>query len=253
MPYTKSAPKITRVSRPGDHTEDMIEHNSFGTIEVARVRCGGNGQELFESELNHHTFLSIKISKAKAYRNLHRTWIHSSLREDIIAEFMVSEAQWASLVSSVGIANATPITFSQYRDGDLFFCDGIEKSESLKDTHVREVKEALADHSARAKELCRKIETLMNAGKAGKGQLSELLSEAQRFMHLASNMGFAQESMEEAMEKTVAAGKAEVEAFAMGTVHKLGLQKIAELQAPTVIEDRPPLIEHNDNADSDGS
>jgi 1,2-phenylacetyl-CoA epoxidase catalytic subunit len=69
-----------------------------------------------------------------------------------------------------------------------------------------------------------------------KQELSNLIYKIQ--MELQSNMKFASDMFQETVEKTVSAGKQEIEAFWRSIVEQLGVQKLAEGSNP------PQLLEN---------
>lgn len=94
----------------GDET-----HPAFGMVTVNRTTSSG-GVSLFDSEITHQHFVSLRISTATRKRDLSRDWIHP--RNPII-EIAMSETQWGALVSSVG-SSGVPVTLDWTREeGDL--------------------------------------------------------------------------------------------------------------------------------------
>jgi hypothetical protein len=70
-----------------------------------------------------------------------------------------------------------------------------------------------------------------------KSELKNLLSTIQ--LELLSNMKFASDMFQETVEKTVSAGKQEIEAFWRGIVEQLGVSKLSEgARPPELLGDR---------------
>ena len=78
-------------------TYQRINHPSFAEIQVSRI----NGHKvLYSSDFNSHNYIALRIHKSEMIRDLSHDWHHE--REQYI-EVAMSEAQWATLVSSCPI------------------------------------------------------------------------------------------------------------------------------------------------------
>ena len=104
--------------------------------------------------------------------DLNRDWIHSDRQ---VASFHMSEAQWASFISSQG-GGGTPITFESrpIDSAELQLCPGIESIETMRETFHRELNEKCQHYMAQAIELAEALSLAAADGKAGKGRLVEL-------------------------------------------------------------------------------
>ena len=92
----------------GDET-----HPAFGLIGTSRgsvITNGRGGATLFDSDIQHQHIVTIRINTAVRKRDLHHDWIHA---EDQIVEVQLSEAQWASFVSSMNIGDGVPCTITR--------------------------------------------------------------------------------------------------------------------------------------------
>lgn len=196
-------------------------HPAFGEISV--MKSAGAGMELFGSSLNHKSVVTVRVSTAHLDRHLNRDWIFSN---DQILSFHMSEAQWATFVSSQGGAG-TPITFEvRPEDGaPLQACPGIESAESMRDTFHREIQTKCEQYMEQARQLTEALTAAAGSGKAGKGQLEELRKMAETLsVGLPSTMSFIQKQGEAAMEKVVAAGMIEIESFVSDLAKRTGLE-----------------------------
>lgn len=234
MAYTKQAPEVTNESRHGSDSQ-TFNHPAFGKITVTKP-CGG-GMELFGSALKHRSYVCVKIETAYLNRSLNTDWIHG---DKTVLEIMLSESQWSHFVSSQGDGTGTPVTF-RYRPEEgyrLMDVPGIESIETMKQTFRREVEEDCRKALAQANDLVAELRGLVEAGKANKGQLSSALGKLEQFTtNLPSHISFVQEQFAESMEKTVEAGKVEMESFVNNLAHTTGLEVLRQ-RSVTMIEDK---------------
>jgi hypothetical protein len=229
MAYRTVKPIVTKES-DGPMSGEYYNHPAFGVVEVTRSQIGGGGIELFNSALRHNTCINIRVFNAQLHRNLHHDRVTRANR-DTICEFSLSEAQWAHLVASQGISEGTPVTF-KYKPAEgyqLSDVPGIQSEEKMKETFTREIREKAAKDIKEAKDITADLGKLIEEGKLGKTQLREILGRLQVFSgNFSSNMAFTQEQFAEAMEKTIEAGKSEIEAHVTNTAMRLGIQELRE-------------------------
>lgn len=224
MTYKTQKPTVTKTHEGTVHEKETLSHPAFGKITLSRVSCRGRGQALFGSALGHSHYIAIQVRTAKLDRHLNHDWIHAGKH---VTEFYMSEAQWAQFVSSVGMGEGTPITFRDRPDDGYtpMHCPGIEPVETMKETFEREIEETAKKYVQEAKDLVKELEALVAAGKAGKGQLTEI---KKKLEHIATGipntMGFIQSQFAESMEKTVEAGKAEIEGFVGAMATRTGIE-----------------------------
>jgi hypothetical protein len=232
MSYHKQQPTVETLTGPMEG--QRYRHPAFGEISVTKGQ--GQGMELFGSSLNHRSAITVTISTAHLDRHLNRDWIHSDRQ---VASFHMSEAQWASLISSQG-GGGTPITFESrpIDSAELQLCPGIESIETMRETFHRELKEKCEHYMAQAIELAEALSLAAADGKAGKGRLVELQKMASELaIGLPNTISFIQKQTETAMENTVAAGKIEIESFVTDLATRTGFEALRE-QPVTLIDDR---------------
>lgn len=230
--YEKQKPTVEPLESP--RNGERHTHPAFGVISVSKGTASHGGAVLFGSDLNHRSVLTVSVSTASLDRHLNRDWVHS---EREVVQFHMSEAQWASFVSSQG-GLGIPITFAHrpVDDAPLQFIPQIEKPETLIETFEREIREKCEGYIAAAAELAERLQQCSEEGKMSKATMKELLGLATKLsVGMPNSMGFVQKQMREAMEKNVTAGKIEIEAFVDDLAKRKGLEALRE-QAPTLIE-----------------
>src|ERR1044072_9591215 len=90
------------------------QHPAWGMIGASRVSHSPPGAVLFDSDIRHQHSVVIRIGKATRRRDLHRDWLY---RKREFIEVEMSEAQWASFVSSMNSGDGVACTL-RYRDGE---------------------------------------------------------------------------------------------------------------------------------------
>lgn len=230
---SSQAPKVEK--KNGINSPERITHPSFGHISVSKVAT--NQKRLFGSPLHHNKVINVTLSDAYMDRNLNKDWIHSDRQ---ILSFYLSEAQWAALISSQG-GGGIPITFESKPSDDfnLVPCPEIEQIETMRQTHEREVKEQCEAYMADARALLDAITCAVSDGKAGKGKLEELRKMAEVLaVGLPNTMSFIQKQSEHAMEKTVEAGKIEIESFVNDLAARTGFEALREKSVGLIEQER---------------
>lgn len=95
------------VTDKGD--EEIITHPAFAQISASRV---SGGTYLYGSDFQHHNYvtISIKLSESHQRKGSGRDWAFG--REEIL-EVALSEAQWATFVSTMNVGDGVQCTLSR--------------------------------------------------------------------------------------------------------------------------------------------
>ena len=169
----------------------------------------------------HNATLSIRIHASECGRSLNHDW-HFAKEQYIEVE--LSEAQWATFVSSVGVGAGVPCTLRQ-RIGQRvpYLPDPTPRTEQFSG----ELSERLANILKRCDDLI--------AGAKTKAQQSELQMLKQE---LQKNLPFVAGSFDSHMEKTVEAAKSEVHGYMTGAIQRAGLDALGST-LPLQLAHRP--------------
>lgn len=227
-------PNVTVNGKPFDG--HRFTHPAFGKITVTKPQ-GGN-LELFGSDLKHNHYISVLIEDAHLDRHLNRDWIHG---DNTIVEFCMSEAQWASFVSSVGISEGTPITFDVRPEigTRIMRCPAILSHETTRETFDREIRETTQEYVTRAKKLVADLAAAVKEGKANKGTLQALHQEAESLANrLPDTVSFVNKQFTERMEGAVSSAKAEIENFAATIAMRTGIA-VQQERVAALIDTKP--------------
>lgn len=195
------------VDEHGDET-----HPAFGLIGVSRLQVGGvgGGAVLFDSEIRHGHTIRVRIYSAVRSRDLHRDRVHTQGRMPIV-EVELSEAQFASFVSSGGVGDGVPCTI-RARDGrdvpDIPYAPRMQHS-------LGEVRGAAEEAIAAVREAFEAYDAKRNA--ENRRRLKYAIA------NLPANMEFAAKSLVEHAENTTEKMRADVEAMVTAAAQQLGI------------------------------
>lgn len=227
-----SKPKITsptiteETHRGGNSTHQRIDHPAFAQIQVSRI----NGHKvLYNSDFNSHNYIALRIHKSEMIRDLSHDWHHE--REQYI-EVSMSEAQWATLVSSLN-STAIPCTLT-YLMGECI--DRLPEPTN----RINQFGSELSKHLGKAVEQLSEIrKTISSLGlsKVKTENLLSMLSSAQA--NIMSNTQFVEKSFNEHMENQVEKAKCEANTYLYHVVQRAGLDALTlGIEAPKPVENK---------------
>lgn len=188
-------------------------HPAFGQIRGSRVQ---GTRTLYGSDFVHHHFVTIEISRSQLNRGLS----HDSYfaREELI-EVHLSEAQWATFVSSLNVGGGVPCTLDRVM------------GESMPEIPIRrqvdvveeELKETLAAANKAIDDTYKAMESEIGQSLSGVKR-AKLLEHVHRLRRLLDDhLPFMAKSFRKNMETTVERAKVEVNAYAENLVVRSGL------------------------------
>lgn len=190
----------------GEHGYEA--HPAWVLIGANRVT---GGAILFDSDVRHQHYVIVKLSRAERKRDLHHDWIHP--REEIF-EVAMSEAQWASFVSSMNSGSGTPATLTWDKTQDDPQVPGVPYEPRLA--------ESLAEVHGASEEAMVEVREAFEAYKAHK-TVGNLRTLEARIANLPANLEFAARSLSGHAENVVQRAKADIEAFVVAKAQQLGL------------------------------
>lgn len=209
---------------------ERSKHPSFGMVGFSRASVGGSRRErLFGSSLaKHYNVIMLRVHQAFEEHHLSQDWRHAQGAP--LIEVEMSEAQFASLLTTMNMGDGVPCTIRYVAPG------GSGKVESAPDADV-EVDKVRKGFEQNIKELVEDFETLkgrakeiLGTAKSSKAERDEILKLIERAAQdLSSNFGFVIEQFNEATEKVITQAKAEVDAFVTNAAKVAGLDRLKEL------------------------
>jgi hypothetical protein len=192
-------------------------HPAFGRIHASRVSYGGGGHGgavLFDSDLIHHHTVRVTIERATRNRDLSHDYIHGGKE---LIEVEMSEAQWASFVSSMN-TSGVPCTLL-HTSGDRF--PGLEYHPRMAES-MAEVHGSAAKVFAEAKAAMDAYDAL--DPKAPAKQRREALNHLRSTLRNSEpNVAFVARSLTEHVENVVQRARADIEAMVSTEAQRLGL------------------------------
>lgn len=213
MPREIEEPVTTK--EDGPCSEYVTRHPAYGQISASRVSGYG---VLYDSEFKHQHYVTITIRRSEQHRSLSRDWHFG--REELI-EVALSEAQWASFVSSMNVGMGVPCTIQHVQRKQI---PGLPDPVSKREQFLKEAEKTQEDGVNRLEAVARTISDL----KISQKQKDELIKSINM---AASSFGrstdFVLSQFAEHMEATVEKAKIEVNAYATNVVQRMGLEALA--------------------------
>ena len=195
------------------HKDHKENHPAYGSIQVSRV----SGQAtLFDSEFQHQHYICLRISSAEVLRGLSNNWIHQKGGLPHI-EIEMSEAQWATAISSLNSGSGSPCTL-KHVNGERV--PKIERDSAMTENKFKdEMRECMAEGIQAMSEL----EALIINSKMTQKLKAQLLGKLGRAKRSCggSSAEFVADQYQEFMEGVKEKGKAELHAHALN----IGLAK----------------------------
>lgn len=232
------APKRTKIQGPAD-MEELETHPAYGQIGISRV----SGQaKLYGSALDHHhSFIRLEIRHSERRHSLHRDW---HFGKDVIVEVNLSHAQFAEMITTPNVGTGVPCTLSFHstKPGAGMVPPIAESMQTEAEKVVEGFKEDQAEVVEKLRSQVQEGQALLDKKAINKGDREALRGILDYVMReVECNRPFAVSQFQEAAEKVVTQGKAEIEAFTTMAVQNLGLSKLSEL---TELASGEPLRHH---------
>lgn len=221
-------PQEPTIEKADGAIDDSIErHPSYAQIGAFRV---SGGAYLYGSDFRHQHYITLQINESELHRSLSGDRPHPKRR---LIEIAMSEAQWATFVSSLNQGSGVQCTLEYTTEKGL-----IPPIVHTKDRKLQFSQE-MADRFKMAVDALKDLDTLIDAAPLS-GKKKEALKRqlAVAEMNLAPNMDFVAERFDEHMEKTVEKAKSEVNAYAQATLGRLAQMTLSGGQgdAPLLLE-----------------
>jgi hypothetical protein len=199
-------------------------HPAFAQIAAHR---GSNtpGAVLFQSDLRHQHTITITITGATRKRDLSHDWVHSSSIPEIEVE--MSEAQWASFVSSVN-TSGVPCTIraQKHHEPTDYFVPGVPYEPRMAES-LREVNEAAERTYAQVKKA---LDVYLEHKTVG-----NLRSLKAAIENVGGNLGFVAKSMAGTAEDVINHARADIEALVTHAAAQYGIEAAQMTEALAIL------------------
>lgn len=215
--------QATKLERTlGAATHDSVEtHPAFGIIGASRV---SGRAVLFGSDFEHQHFLIIRISRAVLHRGLSNDWHHA--REELI-EVALSEAQWATFVSTLNVGDGVPCTLDAVAGEQM---PGIQAPTARHEQFKQEANEAIIECTAAMKDALDLLAEMGGGEKSKTGKVAERVRWAQR--SLTDALPWVAQQFGEHMEAVTEKAKVEISAYMHATIARAGLRALGAESPP---------------------
>lgn len=217
-------PAVIKTKGAGNMDEETVTHPAFAQIGASRV---SGFTPLYGSDFLHNAFMTVTISTSQLRRSLSNDW-HYAPNE--IIEVAMTEAQWATFVSSPNVGSGVPCTLQHIQGKRV---PGLPDPPERSSQFGREARETMDDALTALKELMDKIDGL-GLSKAKADTLKNSVRTAH--MQISSNIPFVAKQFDEHMEATVEKAKAEVHGYMTGALMRSGLDALANGPPPLQLE-----------------
>lgn len=198
-PAGTAKPKLTE---RGDEA-----HPAWGLIGASRV-SSGQGTPLFDSDILHRHYVVVRLRRATRSRDLGHDWKHG---DEQIAEVAMSEAQWASFVSTMNVGEGVPCTIERV---------GAERMPKVE--HEPRLAESMSEVEDAAEKAVEAIRSAF-AAYCEKKTAANLRSLEAVIANAPANMTYAATTLSEHAENVVQRARADVEAMVVQKAEQVGI------------------------------
>lgn len=216
-------PTIER--KNGPHYDTVERHPAYGQIGASRVTGKAH---LYGSDFEHHGYIRISIHTSELARGLSHDWAHPG-RE--LIEVSLSEAQWASFVSTLNSGQGTQCTIEHLQGQRI---PGIARTTDRREQFRSEMAQTVQDAIDQLGVLIERL----NGVKLPAKTRDELLGFVHKAVQeLQKNVPFVAKSFDEHVERTTERAKIEVHAYLARVVTQVGLKALADAPVPPIALD----------------
>lgn len=216
-----------------DECGDVIsQHSSFGIVTMNVTNT--TGCQLFGSDINHSAYMHFTVQlgqeRKRSEADVHYGKARGNGVKPLIVDFAMSMHQFATMITTPNTGSGVPCTLNHYRTGDIFSPPPAIKPAPFHERLSVDVDTAAERELKKLRESVAVLGALVEKGKAGKRELAELYGDlSAQVGNLPANLSFAVTLAKEAVDETVARGKAEIEATMTAVVMKLGMERVEEI------------------------
>lgn len=207
--------------RSNEPTKDVEEsHPSYGQLSIHR-QSGGYGA-LYGSAIDHQETICLSIQRSVKHSSPYHESYFSNMNP--LVEVVMSAAQFAEAITTLNIGSGIPCTLKTVRGQYMPRCP----ESNLAKKANKDLADKMSQFASRFAGGMNKVNNILEKkGAINKGERNTIASVYHNMMtDLKSNLPFLHQCMTEAYEKTASATKADIEAFYMSAITKLGLDTL---------------------------
>ena len=217
--------------RSKEPTGDLEEsHPSYGQLSIHR-QSGGYGA-LYVSAINHPETICLSILKAVKHSSAYHESYFANTSP--LIEVVMSAAQFAEAITTLNMGSGVPCTLRTVRGEWMPKCPETNLAKKANN----DLQDKLARFASNFAGGLNRVNTILDKkGAINKGERKVIAGVYNQMMvDLKSNLPFLHQCMTEAYEKTASATKADIEAFYISAITKLGIDAIQKNKQITVNE-----------------
>jgi len=208
----------------GGSERTVSTHPAFGQISASRVNGRTN---LFGSDFTHDGFITITIKTSELNRDLSRDWHHE--REQLI-QLSLSEAQWATFVSSLNNGSGVPCTLEWIAGKGRL--PSLPNPESRADQFGKEFQKDFDQ----ALEALDDLETALLASGLSKKKIDDLVGRARKAKaKINSSAPFVVDQFGAHMETQTERAKVEIHGYLQNLIQRAGVAALAGPSDPVTL------------------
>jgi hypothetical protein len=193
--------------------ERRSNHPAFAQVGASRV---SGGVRLYGSDFVHNNYIVLRIERSEVSRHLSNDWHFSG---NTLIEIAMSEAQWATMISTLNMGQGTPCTL-QRLEGERV--PEIEVSRVAVDDFRDEVKETTSKAAALVAQTIEAVRAEMGKGLSKKRSEAILGLLEQLGRTVGSSVDFVQDQFGRHIEQQIEKAKIEISAYAQGAALTAG-------------------------------
>ena len=201
--------------------EKTYRHESYGNIDIYRTQSN-QSNPLFGTDLTHRNTINIDISLNELTRGLNHDYYYPYKK---LISIELSPIQFAEAITNLN-TSGVPCTIKYYDGKYLENPPYKNKSEIFRQEFSNTLNENTAIAKGLIVELTEKFKEKGTLKKADKKEILSLLNRL--YNNLNGNLEYMLKCCQEQVDKTVAEGKAEIEAYISNKINTLGLQALKE-------------------------
>jgi hypothetical protein len=204
-------PKTIEVVGPMDGTRTT--HPAFAQISASRVSGSAN---LYDSDFSHQNFMTITIRKSELHRSLSNDW---HVAKDELIQVALSEAQWATFVSSPNNGSGVPCTLNHFQGMPV---PELPPPSDSREQFKQEMNETVLQIQSELNSLVGSLGEPL-----GKTKVAALRKQLDSLAYqLTGSTQFVASQFDEHIERTVEKAKVEVNAYVTNVIHRTGIDAI---------------------------
>lgn len=188
-------------------------HPAFGQIGASRVQ---GDTVLHGTDFIHHNFIKINITRSELNRDLSRDWHFP--REELI-EVWISEAQWATFVSTLNHGTGIPCTLVNVGREQMPELPRREQTNVVDEELTALLKDMEATMTAAYEDIAGEIGRALPVKK--RDAILNKIHAVRR--KLGDSLPFMSKQFRKSMDRTIEHAKIEVEAHMHATVQRAGM------------------------------